>query len=553
MIADDESLPDKHWIDKSDYVNGEFGSLPRNQNHCNDESVAESSVSPSEADASKSMRISMKPSFKSDASISSSVMKRVGVNKFLSVSQHSKGSYSSARSSHGRKEKRHVLTPFGSRSSAHHFGRVELDASSLGRYSSYEVSSPERISMLAMHSSSPDLYKLNEESQSSNQASPIKQIAINTLFKKSTEINSEVLIQEAQSHDMLSPESLVQKYSLHEENEALKCEEYANLLQEELLEFSKILPLDLPLRNIELPSTTKYIGTLRWQQLIANWKHTEIFQSMVSRYSPVTKHRKRNDEDMQSTGSASSCRHGTNVCGNLELDDVPFRPKNRIVDTAMQSQLHLHFSDVTLSSFLTDIESGNVEAPNQILRHLVSTSGSNESALSILYDEAQKSMTVLNSIVRDTVAFASIKCSNEKERDSIAFSIEVKDRASIDQKAKLKYDGDIFQVKDILRSQITFRSEGELVCGLVRLLRKGKDGSSTDVLTAEKITLIRIKNLFSCNSFSKLHLSPLPTGYRHILLNFRLPTGLIFGKQTGTFCVCFFRFMVAHCSCQNFN
>jgi hypothetical protein len=161
--------------------------------------------------------------------------------------------------------------------------------------------------------------------------------------------------------------------------------------------------------------------------------------------------------------------------------------------------------------------------------------GDSEPALDVLYNAAQKNVTLLTSIIRDVTAFASVNFSNQKERASIEFSVDVKDKAAIDRKAKSKYGGDIFQVKDILRSKITFRNEGELVCGLVRLLRKRDDGSITGTVDGEKFSLTRIKNLLSSDSFSKIPLSPLPTGYRHILLNFRLPDGLIFGKES--FCL----------------
>ena len=549
MMIEEESLPDKHWTDKSDYVHCDQGRTYHNQTQCNDESIAESSVSPSEAGVSKSIHLSTKPSFKSDTSISSSVFKRSGVNKLLSLSQHSKGSYSSARSSQGRKEKRVTLTPFVSRSSVYHFGRVEVDVSSLGRYSSYEASSPERISMFAMHSSSPDLYKLNEESQSSNQASPIKQIEISTLMHSSNEIDSEALITEAQPQDILSPESLVQKYSLYKENEALKCEENATMLEEMLLEFSTICPFDLPLRDTELSSSVKKIGALKWKQLVANWKHSELFRTMVSSlYSPETDWYK-DDKEVKSTYSASSGRVGTKVCGAIELGNVPIQSKSKNEETTC-SQVNPRFSDLSLSSYLTSIESGSFEVPSQKIRHRVSMTGSSEAALRILYDAAQRNVSVLNSILHDIVAFASINCSNQAECDSIAYTIHVKDQTAIERKAKGKYGGDICQVKDILRSQITFRNEAELVCGLVRLLEKGKTPSNIDTEDPEKITLIRIKNLFSCDVFGDLPTSSLPTGYRHVLLNLRLPDGLIFGKQWKK-CDDFPCYLIAHFSCVN--
>ena len=539
MMADCESLSEKQWTDKLEYVNSERGTALRNHTICNDESIAESSVSPSETGPSKSTHITTKPSYKSDTSISSSVVKRSGINKHLSISQHSKSSYSSARSSQGKKEKRVVLTPFGHRPSVSNQGRAELDASSLGRYSSYEVSSPERVSMFGMHSSSPDLYRLNEESQSSQQVSPIKQIDINTFVKSSSENDGEALITEAQPHDILSPESLVKKYSLFQESEALNRDDSASKLQETLLEFSTIYPLDLPLRHVEFPSSVKFIGKRKWRQLVANWKHLEIFREMVTGtlYSSIIGNRSMDDE--VNSECASTGRLGTNECSNIELGGVPIRPNDDKANTTILRQMNVYPKNVTISSFLAGIKS--FETQNQKIRHLVTTSGTNEAAqpIDILHDAAQRNVPVLTSIVRDMVAFASISNSNQSEQATIIYAIDVKDRTAIDRKAKRKYGGDIFQVKDVLRSQITFRNDRELVCGLIRLLQKVNAPADTDVADTEKIMLIRIKNLLSCNSFSELPISPLPTGYRHVLLNLRLPDGLIFGKSSqkrGTSC-----------------
>ena len=55
---------------------------------------------------------------------------------------------------------------------------------------------------------------------------------------------------------------------------------------------------------------------------------------------------------------------------------------------------------------------------------------------------------------------------NEVDFEEATYTIDVKDAASIEKKARRKYQGDLLQVKDVLRAQIVFPTEGSLICGL---------------------------------------------------------------------------------------
>lgn len=80
-----------------------------------------------------------------------------------------------------------------------------------------------------------------------------------------------------------------------------------------------------------------------------------------------------------------------------------------------------------------------------------------------------------------------------------------------------------------------FPDEGSLVCGLMRLISLCDDSEVKVDQNVEDtkidFEIVRIKNLMSSKSaFGCLSQSPLPTGYRHILVNICLRNGLLAGK-----------------------
>jgi hypothetical protein len=529
MIGDCDSLADRALAETFKDVESESGIPIKLQRS---ESLAGSSTSPSEAEKSMNRNVAAKPSFKSDASLSSSGIKLLGPNRQLSFSQHSKGSFSSARSTLEKKDKRPLLTPINTRrSTIYEPRRVESDVSSLDRFSSIKIHSPERAYTVSMHCSSPDLRNMIEESPSSCQALPIA-TATSTIMKSLTFQQGGRLISEGKyQDDELSPEPVVLKHSLHEKSEE-KLDGSEVHLQGLVQEFTNIRPLDTPLGDIELSFTLKNMGTLWWRQFVANTKHSKIFQDMISGtpHTPTNEKGCRNDVITKRSRCASSGVAETMVCDNIELHGVSLLQKGEKPTTKGSQQQQSKCRRLVLSTFITEIKSGHFETSDQELRHQVPTTGNNEVNLDLLHEAGQQNVTVVTTLIKDVIAFASISNPSHSDCDSIIYSVTVKDRMAIEKKAKMKYEGDILRVKDVLRAQITFRNDQELICALVRLLQIAKPASIDDTSQGDKIKLIRIKNLFSINSVSLISRTPLPTGYRHVLLNLRLQNGMIFGK-----------------------
>jgi hypothetical protein len=123
--------------------------------------------------------------------------------------------------------------------------------------------------------------------------------------------------------------------------------------------------------------------------------------------------------------------------------------------------------------------------------------------------------------------------STDTEGNCISSSVGVKDYSSIRKKATRKYNGDVSQVKDALRGEITFPDEGSLICGLYSLHSLAEHNGNREKIGSAKsvpsFKIVRLKNLFRTTRAGNEFYHSLPTGYRHILVNLRLNGGLIAG------------------------
>ena len=164
-------------------------------------------------------------------------------------------------------------------------------------------------------------------------------------------------------------------------------------------------------------------------------------------------------------------------------------------------------------------------------------------------DLAVSTKTSLLRFVEGIASFASANC---RKRHAVTFSVDVKDPHVASRKAYQKYQGDILLVKDILRARLSFPDEGSLVCGLSYLFKNTKIQHGEDD-AGSSIALTRIKNLFYRQVPQQcLSPSPLPTGYRHVLVNVRLENGLLAGRSLHIYC--FLLTYLIYCSimkCRN--
>jgi hypothetical protein len=468
--------------------------------------------------------LKQKSSF-SSSSHSSSVLKRRGVRDLLSVkggSDHREGSIFLSR-------RRDAI-------SGQPKGRAVSSVKSDGNTSMLALSEHasctrhEHPDISRGHQSSPDLRRFIQSHD--DPLTPGLESDGVLLVRPTDAVRT--LFADAPPSINLSPEALADRFARQNEKSA-EQEHRGALLEEELLAFSSMRRIDLPFRATRPNETLNYIGSARWRQLMSCWKHSEMTRVLMARpIAPVPLQDISTRAEMYN-GYGGSSRY----VGGVSLDDVKLNGVSikeyqvfvSIKDSKTFRVPDREFNLPPITRFLTDLGGWPSATSTRQLRHELE--GSSGADMSNLLDAAQSKISVLTSLVQDIASFASLNSQRVSVAESISFSVGLKDAKAIERKARLKYNGDILLVKDVLRAQVTCVNEGELVCALVYLLnlagRQDDDQGNED--NASKFDVIRVKNLF-CNKsgITEPPISPLPTGYRHLLLNLRMKGGLLAGK-----------------------
>ena len=330
--------------------------------------------------------------------------------------------------------------------------------------------------------------------------------------------------------------------------------EREELLDEALLAFSSLDNIDFLDEVPRHRSTAEKcrVAAIRWKQLVANWKHSETWKAMNTR--PCSMHfleegQQSDSKDDTESASSSTFLHRWN--GNTDLGDG-LRMADATSGVRNLSDLSPHLGDgefLVLSGYLCELgpdekavttENANKKTAEKFLKHSLTVEKSPDGAPSVtdLLKVAESKLADFTNLVRGIADFAShnepSSMAYSNPASSVSFSVGVKNYSSIRQKASAKYGGDILQVKDILRGQITFPDEGSLVCGLHYLSHQCKlpmnSNSEAHSKQAMTVEIVRVKNLFRVTRMGNSFPSPLPTGYRHILLNLRLDGEMVVGK-----------------------
>ena len=142
---------------------------------------------------------------------------------------------------------------------------------------------------------------------------------------------------------------------------------------------------------------------------------------------------------------------------------------------------------------------------------------------SILLSVAQSDLNYFTSIVGELIQFSVEKSTFLNAHKTTEFSTHTKKQEDILTKAKRKYQGDVLQVKDILRGSILFQDETSLFRSLLFLHHYSQ--------SHPEFCIVRVKNLFWSLYDGYGTRTDLPTGYRHILVNVRLKSGLLAGSS----------------------
>ncbi len=347
--------------------------------------------------------------------------------------------------------------------------------------------------------------------------------------------------------------------SVPDTEEMTEALERSELFHDTLASFSSLENIDF-LKNFPLRKSSdapKSLALLMWRQLLANWKHSEACKAMSNRTSSIqlarsTRHAEIYDFDDSLSSSFSTVRFRLNARelvlpkSFIPRDSYPsLRCSDDDNDYDIMNDgitfLTRYLCNVgpRLSSSVGGCETASGES---LLRHdFASAIGDDEksSALNIteIQKEAKKLLPTFEMVIDHIAKFSTQNSSPyfDLEGGDITFSCGVKDYASIRNKAKRKYKGDVSLVKDVLRGQITFPDEGSLICGLCSLYCIAKEGFSGKEIEGSQpsvpFQIVRLKNLFRTAGVNDEVSNGLPTGYRHVLINIKFDCGIIAGKN----------------------
>jgi len=339
--------------------------------------------------------------------------------------------------------------------------------------------------------------------------------------------------------------------------------ERSELFYETLMAFSSLENLefleDIPHRMST--GVSKTMALLMWRQLVANWKHSESCKAILTRPSSI--HMSSlvrqtgfcDDETTQdSFTSSTSTIHFRFNAKNVTFSNDFVSGDAYMLLRNVQDNCYdgTHEDFLVLTRFLCDIgpssslygisNSRHCSAKNSSLRHdfKVRHKRNQQGGIPSITDiqkEAKAQLSNLEIVIDHIVQYSTqnVLPYTDTESNGVFSSVGIKDYSSIREKATRKYDGDVLQVKDVLRGEITFPDEGSLICGLYCLhnLAKHNDNKKKigNVNSIPSFKIARLKNLFRTTRAGSVFYHALPTGYRHILINLRLNDGLIVELQ----------------------
>jgi hypothetical protein len=322
------------------------------------------------------------------------------------------------------------------------------------------------------------------------------------------------------------------------------------LLDEALLAFSSLDNVEFlrPFLRIQgVSKSQRHLATIRWKQLVANWKHSEAWTAMNTRPCSVHFREPRHLGLPEETNSMSSStlkfRWNTAKTGlgrTLTMADA-------LSEIRSFDGFSPHPGDSSvLTGFLSSI-GPDAQLPNSktrqadamtLIQNLTPEDLTDESiSVTDLLKVAESKLPSFTNLLQGIVEFSSHNVGMSAMYTEAAvpsFSVGLKNYSSIRKKAARKYCGDILKVKDVLRGQVTFPDEGSLVCGLYFLAnecdKKESEDSQRSSALALKIEIVSLKNLFRLSPMGHSSESPLPTGYRHILAKVRIDDQIVAGK-----------------------
>jgi len=225
------------------------------------------------------------------------------------------------------------------------------------------------------------------------------------------------------------------------------------------------------------------------------------------------------NEDLWS--GSSGRHHGKPIDQDFKLNGVALDD-----ECAPADSIYRTLAIAPILTYLSEI--GDEWSSGELDENLCHELKKNDPSVEDLVSAAERVKSYFSQLTEEIAAFASTNC---RSSAAVKFAVDIKDKEAAKRKALRKYNGDVRRVKDILRARLCFPDEGTLVCGLHHLFTVTKlPNTPGDSKSDATVELARLKNLFRKEfALESVTPSPLPTGYRHLLLNVRFESGLLAG------------------------
>ena len=293
--------------------------------------------------------------------------------------------------------------------------------------------------------------------------------------------------------------------------------------------------VDKSIAASDMPYSVKFLGSVLWHQMVGQSKHASMSQFLTSRpTSNCEVYHNDTQENYADSVTETSTERANGWPSVVSEQSLPNVLSSFVTELGTLPSCQKRSSAPSLHTWEAIVHESQEEEEGVRLRSRVISKADSGLDAKMLVEAAQSDMACFESIVKQITkrnVLGMTPKDNLSSNFGTPFSVGIKSESAVVEKAERKYLGDVTLVKDVLRAQIVLPSETQLVLALLSLqhicdFTKPKRGNQQEN-DSLAVNIARIKNLFRLSPLGTLVPSNLPTGYRHIIVNLRMKSGLI--------------------------
>ena len=293
--------------------------------------------------------------------------------------------------------------------------------------------------------------------------------------------------------------------------------------------------VDKSIAASDMPYSVKFLGSVLWHQMVGQSKHASMSQFLTSRpTSNCEVYHNDTQENYADSVTETSTERANGWLSVVSEQSLPNVLSSFVTELGTLPSCQKRSSAPSLHTWEAIVHESQEEEEGVRLRSRVISKADSGLDAKMLVEAAQSDMACFESIVKQITkrnVLGMTPKDNLSSNFGTPFSVGIKSESAVVEKAERKYLGDVTLVKDVLRAQIVLPSETQLVLALLSLQhicdftkpKRGKQQENDSLA----VNIARIKNLFRLSPLGTLVPSNLPTGYRHIIVNLRMKSGLI--------------------------